>query len=144
MANQDLKDVYLFKIETTAKQFKKYKNAILKEHDIDITSDQWILLKNINEIPGISQSELAKRCRKEPAAVTRTLDILVRKTWIKRESIPDNRRMYELYTTPNGEKMIQKILPVARKIRSRGARGMTATEMKTLGNLLDRIQSNLQ
>ena len=76
MKKQNLSNVYLFHLDKAAKQFKKLKNEIFKQRGIEITSDQWVLIKNINEAEGINQRELAKRTFKEPASVTRILDIL--------------------------------------------------------------------
>lgn len=144
MRDQDLGDVFLFKLEIAAKQFRKYKNRVFKEYNIDITSDQWILLKNISEVEGISQSELAERCKKEAAAVTRTLDILEKKKWVSRNADPTSRRSYQLTTTDKGRKIIQKILPIALDIRTQARQGITAKDLKILSTLLDRIHQNLE
>lgn len=144
MKDTDLKDVFLFKLETTAKQFKRYKNRVFKEKDIDITSDQWILLKSIFESEGINQTELAKRCKKEAAAVTRTLDILGKKQWIVRKADPKSRRVYLLYTTASGKKRVEQLLPIALFIREQARKGLTNTELETLNALLDKLYDNMK
>ncbi|MEL6986380.1 MAG: MarR family transcriptional regulator [Bacteroidota bacterium] len=143
MKDQDLNKVFLFKLDQTAKQFKKYKNHIFKQNGIDITSDQWILLKNIKEKEGINQTELAKRSKKEAAAVTRTLDILERKEWIKRERDPESRREYNLYTTRKGDKIVEKILPIALAIRKKAKRSITKEDLGVFNKVLDAIYQNL-
>lgn len=144
MKDQDLRKVFLFKLETAAKQFRKYKNKIFKQEGIDITSDQWILLKNISEAEGISQIALAERCHKEAASVTRTLDILERKQWVERATNSESRRVYNLHTTEDGKELIEKILPIALRIRTQASLNMTEQEVETLNQLLDQIVENLE
>lgn len=143
MLNEDLNSIFLFKLEVSNKQFKKYKNRIFKEKGINITGDQWILLKNIHEVEGINQTELGQRCKKEAAAITRTLDILVRKEWISREGNPENRRVFNLYTTAQGKRIVKKILPIAIKIRKQASKDFSDKEIKMLNKFLDRIYENL-
>ncbi len=143
MKDKELSSVFLFKLETTAKQFRRYKNRVFKKHNIDITSDQWILLKNINEAEGINQSELGIRCKKEAAAVTRTLDILEKKQWITREANPNSRRVYNLFTTKNGKKIIAIILPIALEIRTQARMNIADDDLTMFNRLLDEILTNL-
>jgi len=142
--DQELSDVFLFKLATATKQFKKYKNRIFKEHNINITSDQWILLKNISEAEGINQTELGLRCKKNAAAVTRTLDLLEKKDWIKREADPNSRRVYHLVTTKKGKKIIATIIPIALDVRQQARKGISDKDIKTINKLLDKIFTNLQ
>lgn len=144
MRDNKLSSIFLFKLEIAAKQFRKYKNRVFREHQIDITSDQWILLKNINEAAGINQSELAIRCKKEAAAVTRTLDILEKKQWISREKDPNSRRVYKLFVTDDGQKMIAKILPIALATRAQASNGLSDEELDMLNHILDKIFTNLK
>lgn len=142
MENQHLNEIYLFHLEKAYKQFKKYKNDCFKREGIDITGDQWVVLKNIHEREGINQRELAKRCYKEPASVTRILDILERKDWVERRSVENDRRTYELHTTDSGKSLVDKILPLAVEIRAKGIEGLEAEEVSRLKEMLVRVFEN--
>ncbi len=142
MNNQNLNEIYLFHLEKAYKQFKKYKNDCFKREGIDLTGDQWVLLKNINESEGINQRELSKRCYKEPASVTRILDILERKGWVERRSVENDRRTYELYTTDLGKSLIDKILPLAVEIRAKGIEGLDLHEINQLKEMLIKVFDN--
>ena len=139
-----LNDDFLFQLEKAAKQFKKRKNALLKAAGINITSDQWVLLKNILEFEGISQIDLADRCYKEPASVTRILDILEKKGWVERKRRSGNRREYNLYATPRGLQLIAAVLPVANEITALGSKELSKVEIQNLANMLSKIYQNLQ
>lgn len=144
MNDQNINSVFLFKLELANKQFRKYKNRIFKKKGIDITSDQWVLLKNIHEVEGINQTELGKKSKKEAAAITRTLDIMERKGWIVREVNDQSRRAFNLFTTKEGKKMVKKVLPIALKVRQQASLDFSKEEMLLLDNLLNRIYQNLK
>ncbi len=144
MEDIHLNKVFLFKLESTTKQFRKYKNRIFKEFNINITSDQWILLKNIHENEGINQTELSNLAKKEAASVTRTLDLLEKKNWVERKVDKNSRRVFQLFCTNKGNRMVEKILPLALKARARASKGLSTEEIKILNSLLDRIYKNLE
>lgn len=143
MNDQELSSVFLFKLDQAGKQFRKYKNRVFRERNVDITGDQWILLKNIHEAEGINQSELAERCQKEAAAVTRTLDLLEKKGWISRQTDPNSRRMYNLFTTAEGKQTVKLVLPIALEIREQASNGIDEQELAMFNRLLDKIANNL-
>lgn len=144
MPNSKLSEVYFFHLEKAYKQFKKYKTDFFKKAGIDITSDQWILLKSISEKEGLNQRDLAKRVFKEPASITRILDILEKKKLVKRESVNNDRRTYELYTSSAGKALIKKVIPMAVDMRAKGVKGLTKKEVVKLNEMLIRIFDNFQ
>jgi len=142
MNDEILNEVYLFKLDKAHKQFKKYKTQLFKSNGIDITSDQWVLLKTISENEGLTQRELATKSFKEPASITRTLDLMERKMMVSRMKL-DDRRSYGIYITKSGKKLIKKILPLAKKIRKKGLEGISKKKVIELNIILDRIYENL-
>lgn len=139
-----LEEVYVFHLEKAYKQFKKYKNDQFQKAGIDLTSDQWILIKRISEMEGISQKDLALSIYKEPASVTRILDILQKRGWIERRNIENDRRVYGLYLTQEGKLLVEKILPLARQIRAKGIEGISEEDSKKLILMLHKIFENFR
>ncbi len=137
-------DPFLSQLEKVAKQIKKRKNASLKAAGLNMTSDQWVLLKNIQEAEGISQIDLARRCHKEPASVTRILDILEKRRWVERKHRSGNRRKYNLYATPRGLNLIAQVLPISLEIQEQGKKGLSDIELQSLSQMLGKISLNLQ
>ena len=83
-----------------------------KLKDYDVTAEQWNVLNHIYSKEGFNQKELAERCLKDRAALTRILDLLEKKELIKRESSPIDRREYLVYLTEKGKSTYNEILPV--------------------------------
>ncbi len=139
-----LYNVTLFQIDKTSKVAKVYSQREFDKLGIDITVEQWILLKIIDEHEEISQRELADLSLRDPASITRTLDLLQKKGYIERIAIEGNRRQYHLMLTKSGSKFVGKLLPVIEALRKRSTKGLTDHEVATLHILLKKVQNNME
>ncbi|MDW3646952.1 MAG: MarR family transcriptional regulator [Bacteroidia bacterium] len=140
--DKNLDDVYLFHLEKAYKLFKKYKKNFFKDEGVDLTSDQWIVLKRISDEEGISQKEIADKSFKEPASVTRILDILQGKGLIYRKEAKEDRRAYGLFLTDEGLTLVKKLIPKAKKARAFGVQGLSEEEVLNLNKYLKKICEN--
>ena len=140
----NIENVILFQIEKTSKISKIYSQRELDRLGVDITIEQWILLKIIDENYPISQKELAIKSLRDPASITRTLDLLQKKGYIERQTIPENRRQYNIILTSQGSKFIQEHLPIINQHRAKSIEGLTDEETQTLSKLLLKIQENMK
>jgi MarR family transcriptional regulator, transcriptional regulator for hemolysin len=137
-----LNDVVLFLIDQTSKVAKQ---AAQREFDllhIGITVDQWVLLKMIQEYQELSQAELAERSHRDPASITRTLDLLQKKKLVVREAVAGNRRQYHIRLTKEGNYFILQHLPLVEELRAKALKGFTQKETAQLKDMLQRIQQN--
>lgn len=137
-----LDEVYIFWLERVTKAMKKYKAQFFKSLDIDLTSDQWVLLKRCHEVHGINQKDLAESTYRDPASITRTLDLLVKKDLVERRQGND-RRNYEIWLTEAGNQLVQRVLPEAAKTRLAGLEGISEAENKAFIQTLEKIWKNL-
>jgi len=144
LEDKSLDDIYLFHLEKAYKLFKKYKKNFFKEEGVDMTSDQWIVLKWISEKEGVSQKELADISFKEPASVTRILDILQRKELIYRKEVARDRRAYGLFLTKEGQDLVNRLIPKAKNARAYGVKGLTEEEVENLNRYLKQICLNFK
>jgi MarR family transcriptional regulator, transcriptional regulator for hemolysin len=140
----NIESVVLFQIERTNKISRIYSQREFDRLGLDITIEQWILLKIIHESQFISQKDLANKSLRDPASITRTLDLVQKKGLIDRQAVPDNRRQYNIVLTKKGLDFIQKVLPIVNQHRQKSVDGLSDSELKTLTKLLYRIQKNME
>jgi len=140
---KELKDVILFQIDQTSKVSKQYSQREFEKLNFGITVEQWILLKIISESEQLSQKELAVKSFRDPASITRTLDILEQKNFVIRESIPKNRRAYNISLSKEATKFIKKNIAVIKKHREKSTKGFSLKELSLLSSMLKRIQKNM-
>jgi len=141
---RELKSVILFLIDQTSKQSKRYSQREFDERGLDMTIDQWVLLKIIEENQGISQKELADKSLRDGASITRTLDILEKKSLISRHPIPENRRQYSVALTDKGAQFIAENMDMVYRHRAKSLEGFTRDEIDELKEMLLRIQDNMK
>ena len=133
---------YFFKIDTT---IKKIRNALQKrfnEEGFDLTVDQWVLLDHIARIPGISQNALADLTTKDAPTVTRIIDLLCKKNLTERRMAEDDRRKFQIYLTPGGEKTYRTALPVVVEIRRKGWGNLNEEDYQHFVRIMDSIYQN--
>jgi DNA-binding MarR family transcriptional regulator len=140
--DQKLEEVLYYLIEKTNKVIRRYSQVRFSEAGIDITVDQWLVLKKIGDSERITQIELANALFKDRASITRILDLLLDKRLVKKEEGAD-KRAYELALTPNGQKFMQQALVVVKSARKKGIETMSETEKEQLRTSLQKIITNL-
>lgn len=138
--DKPIQEVYFFWMDRTMKAWKKASNQLFKDLGVNITSDQWIILKKLSEESGVTQRELANSISKDPASVTRILDLLEKENLIVR--IKADRRSFTIDLTKNGMDLVKRVLPEAVKYREKGTEGISENEMEVFRKVLDRIRTN--
>jgi len=144
MSKKNIEEVILFQIDKTSKTSKQYSQKEFDKANLGITVEQWILLKIIQEAKELSQKELSVKSLRDPASITRTLDLLQKKQFIVRNPIPDNRRQYNITLTANGLAFVSKHLKMVKTHRKRSISGFSKIELENLTAMLERIQKNMK
>jgi MarR family transcriptional regulator for hemolysin len=91
----------------------------------------------------LSQTALADRMRIEPPTLVGILDRMERDGWIRRDADKTDRRRKFIEPTAAAGPVWTRIVAVAKRVRARATRGMTASQLKQLKKLLEIVQANL-
>ena len=140
---ENIESVVFYTIDKSIKAYRQYAQKQLKEAGFQVTIDQWLVLKNIQELPQISQQELSRRVFKDTASVTRIIDLLVKQGMITREASENDRRRNFLSVTREGIKTLKDIQPVIMKNRATALKGIDPRELETLKKNLQTIIGNV-
>ena len=143
MEDLKLEEVYFYLLERTVRQFRKFSKVKLGEKGYDLSGEQWVVLKRVSEQEGVNQKEIANLTYKDPASVTRILDILQKKGWVNRQPIPGDRRAYGLHLTKEGKNLVKKVTPIAKRMRAIGLEGVSPKELEMLKKTLNTIYKNM-
>jgi DNA-binding MarR family transcriptional regulator len=141
--DQKLEEVLYYLIEKTNKVIRRYSQLRFSEEGIEITVDQWLVLKKISDSQRITQIELANAIFKDRASITRILDLLLEKRLVRKEEGAD-KRSNELSLTPNGQKFMEQALVIVKKVRKKGIEKMDEKEQEQLRTSLQKIISSLE
>src|SRR5688572_30236335 len=137
-----LSNTIFFQLDRAIKSYRQFAQKRLNEKGYSITIDQWLVLKTILDQPDISQNEIAQYIFKDKASVTRIIDLLVGKKYLRREPDSNNRRRVLLMITPPGKQIIEDILPTIRGNRKAALENCSEKEILEMDLTLKKIIKN--
>ena len=129
-----------FIINRTNQKLSNYLTQKFKPYDI--TPEQGVL-NRLWEKDGISQKEISEITIKDQTTLTRILDKLERKGFVKRQTTPIDRRVFLIFLTDSGRSLENILVPIAYEALEEALQGLSKEEIKQLKVLLNRIYLNL-
>ena len=138
-----IKDSLGFIIYRTALALKSSLQRSFRENGVEITAEQWGIIRHLWEEEGLSQREIGEKASKDKPNITRMLDALEKKRLIFRQPDPRDRRKFCVYLTKEGKQLHERIFPLAQRLRQRVIQNLDQSEMDLLKDLLTKIHQNL-
>lgn len=141
---QKLQDTVFYTLEKSIKTYRQFAQRNIKAQGQEITIDQWLVLKTIHEQPNLSQTQISKIVFKDYASVTRIIELLVKRNYLKRSFHSTDRRRFQLEINDEAEEVFDCLLPVISQNRKQALAGISKEELNQLNNTLQKIISNCQ
>lgn len=129
-------------LERTTRIVKLSYLQALKENDIDLTPEQWVILDNLYEKNGQSQKDLANKSYKNAPTISRILNLLGEKGLIERRSPTADKRIYNIYLTDLGFGIMEKSLPIVKEMREKGWEGLLDEDYQHFTRIMNQIFKN--
>jgi MarR family transcriptional regulator for hemolysin len=139
---EKLDEIFFYTLEKSIKIYRKYAQSQILKNNFEITIDQWLILKTLQENKGLSQNQIAELVFKDIASITRIIEILVNKKLIDRKIDTNDRRKFNLEITENGNKIIEKIYPIVIENRKQALTDLSIEEINNLKSQLEKIITN--
>jgi DNA-binding MarR family transcriptional regulator len=105
---------------------------------------QDLLLGELWEDDGLSQSELIARLGVEPPTMTKMLQRMERAGLLRRERAPAGGRVWRVYLTERGRALERPVREIRAEVERRLLAGLRPEERASLRPLLARLTANLQ
>lgn len=128
-------------IYKTSLDIRNYAEKLLNPYDL--TTEQFHILKSASVGAGISQSQLCLSVGKKPANITRILDRLEKKGWMKRQPNPADRRSSLVSLTAEGERIIAEVSKEFESYASWFVEGIGEEEERVFRRVLEKINRNI-
>ncbi len=109
-----------------------------------ISPEQWSVIYRVVENDGISSKELADSTYKDQGNLTRMIDKLVEKAYVRRETNVKDKRAIKLYKTKKSQSLVEKIIPISTSHNESLTQGLSEEEKVKLIELLNRVYKNIQ
>jgi DNA-binding MarR family transcriptional regulator len=106
-----------------------------------ITLQQYNVLRILESAmeDGVPTLEVAARMIEETPGITRLMDRLEAKAYIRRQRCPKDRRQHLCWLTSDGAGLLERLTPMMRATHERMVRNLDASERKSLIELLDQV-----
>lgn len=136
-----IKDSLGYVITNTGRRLTQ--QLTLQFQPFGITSEQWAVLHWLTEEDGISQRELSRRTEKDPTNVTRILDQLEKKGWVRRGTNGEDRRSFLIYVTESGRELSQELVPIEAQFTRNLVQSLGEENIVVLRQALSTINDHL-
>jgi DNA-binding MarR family transcriptional regulator len=130
-------------IGKTAKLMAIYITDKFKNHGIDLTKEQMLLLKCLYEENGQAQNSLAVITERDKASLTRLVSTMEKKNMVARIPDAEDKRINRIFLTREGRKVFEATLPVMVEITSGLQQGISEEEINAAIETLKKVQKNL-
>ena len=135
---------YSLLLDRTARKVKWYAQKRFKELGLDMTVDQWLVMKLTNENEELNHKELAGLMYKDMPTVTRIVDILCHKGLVERIQNAGDRRVSVLKLTDAGKEKVNATKNQIRSIRLKAWEGLGEEDFLEFNRILNKIYENLK
>lgn len=135
-------ETIFYVIESTIKTYRKYALQNILAAVDDMTIDQGMVLLFLNEYPELSQKEIAKLVFKDNASMTRMINTMVKKNYLKRSLHAEDRRRFQIEITEKGKEVLAKLPPIIDHNRTSSLQGISKNELEQLELILNKIKAN--
>ena len=121
----------------------KLNEAIDRElAQFDITAAQYVVLSMLASHSPESAAQLCKEYSYDPGAMTRMIDRLEKKRFLRRVRSPDDRRVIRLELTDQGRTIRPALQNCSIAVATRLLRGFSPSEIEQFESLLERLLAN--
>ena len=127
-----------FQVNMTANAMKNRFNTFLKPYGL--TSEQYVIMKSVEENPDISPTQLAEITFKDKTTITRMIDTLVKNEMLLRTPKPNDRRAYQIGWSKKGKNTMHKILPITEDLLDKIRSQFSSDELATFLSILEQLK----
>ena len=128
----------------TMKMIDHRLEELLEEHHIDITNMQFAVLRTVAGEDGISQNKLAIFADRDKSSLTRMINTLERKKYVRREASQSDKRVKAVFITDEGRKIMGQAAPLLNRFAMQVEKGLSQEEINYTIELMKRIQENVK
>ncbi len=139
---EKLNDIIFYHIDKAIKSYRQFAQKQLKKAGLDLTIDQWLVLKAINDNKNLSQRDIAATVFKDEASVTRIIDLLVTKGLLTRSFHATDRRKIDLQVTKSTKELLKKVRGITLKNRATALNGVEPDNIEIAKKVLISISAN--
>jgi DNA-binding MarR family transcriptional regulator len=127
----------------TAKMMAIFITDRFKQHGLDLTLEQMIILKILQDQDGCPQNDLALVTERHKASLTRLLATMEKKNLVAKIPDKSDKRVNRVYVTKTGHQYFQSTIPIMLETMKEIQKGLNEEEIQITIGALQKIQNNI-
>ena len=135
-------DTVFHSIERAIKEYRKFSQKNISNQIKDLTIDQGMVLLFLDKHSELTQKEIAALIFKDNASMTRMINLMVNKKYLKRFMNKLDRRRFTIELTAKGKRVLETLPPIILSNREKSLEGITKKEIIQLETILKKITAN--
>lgn len=129
-------------IEKAIKEYRKFSQKNISNQIEDLTIDQGMVLLFLDKHSELTQKEIAALVFKDNASMTRMINLMVNKKYLKRSMNTIDRRRFTIELTAKGKEVLETLPPIILSNREKSLEGISQEEIIQLETILKKIAAN--
>lgn len=139
----DFENSLLPQLGKTAKIIGFYISDSFKEKGLDLSKEQWLLLKKLNDKDGQIQNDLAFITNRSKTSLTRLIHTMEKKGLVYRVASKKDKRINHIYQSELGKSYFLDSLPILKNLMDQLQREISNEDIQTTIKVLHCVQKNL-
>ncbi len=113
------------------------------ENGLDLSKEQWSVLKRLHVDDGQPQNDLAFITHRDKTSMTRLVNTMESKNLVVRKSDENDRRVNRIFLTDYGKEVIEKVQPIMYNLIPAVQESLSNEEIETLITVLKKVRSKI-
>ena len=147
-AKQNGSATALAQIDSIAYELRDTYRALARAFQVEterygISMGMWMFLRALRQQDGLTQKELIQSAGLMQPGTSAALKQMERRGLVTQTADSEDRRKVRIYLTPRSRALLDRLVPIAAKVRSKATSDFTGKELALLIEMLDRIRTNI-
>lgn len=125
-------------------EFTYLSNKKFREQHINLSKEQWIVLKYLNQQDGLTQNDLAFITHRDKTSMTRLINNMEKKGFVKREISTQDRRINHIYIRKSGREILYQTIPIMTELIRDMQAGIDAETIEKTIRVLKKVKKKLK
>lgn len=130
-------------IGITSKLAGFYISDYFHENNIDLSKEQWLILRKLSDKDGRVQNDLAHITHRSKTSLTRLINTIEKKGFVHRVHSKEDKRINYIFLTEKGKEIFLRSLPVLKDLITKLQEGIDPEELNSTIKVLNKIQKNI-
>lgn len=139
-----LKNDFVYNAYLMTRLFIKHMSISFKEVGHNIIPEHWLILTLLSDGKAHNQQDIANHTVKDKATITRAIDQLIERKFVKRIQNPEDRRANLISLLPAGEKEVDALMKVFQKMEKEILQEISTEEKKNTLAIYKRLIKRMQ